>query len=340
MWLLIVVLLAVAAAALAQAYRARLFVARRLERHVTVGHLVRRYVVWLPPSRGKKSPLPVVLAFHPGYATPEGFEDNIALHAAGEARNFIIVYPEGYQRSWNAGTCCGAALRDKIDEKKFVHAILDDLESISPIDRCRVYATGHSNGARLCYFLACTMSEEIAAIAPVGGAAGAVVSPQADCRPTRPVAVFHLHGLEDKWAPYRGGPGLAPKVPSEAPVEAGIAFWRHLAGTCTEARQEMFGGLADCIIYSGAKDGTKIQLCRIAGLGHHWPGTRMRGGYQRMAALLGPLPPISLDDVNDAILQFLGAFRTHSPSEGSIGIPPGGSRSAVGSDHFHPSTIS
>ena len=338
MWLLILVLLAVVAVALALAYRAGFYAQRRLERRVTVDHLVRRYVVWLPPSLGKT--LPVVLAFHPGYATPEGFEDNIALHTAGEARNFVIVYPEGYKRSWNAGTCCGAALRDKIDEKKFVHALLDDLESLCRIDRRRVYATGHSNGARLCYFLACTMSEEIAAIAPVGGAAGAVVSPQANCRPTRPVAVFHLHGLQDKWAPYHGGPGLNLKTPSEAPVEAGIAFWAKLAGACTEARREMFGGLADCVIYSGAKDGTKVQLCRIPGLGHHWPGTRMRGGYRRMAALLGPLPPIGLDEANDAILQFLGEFCIHPLPQDAIRIAPRGSASAVGSQRVGPTVIS
>src|SRR5215471_4045453 len=152
MWLLIpIILIVVVIAAAILAARSRRQVARRVERRVAVDHLQRRYVAWLPPQQAANAALPVVLAFHPGYATPEGFEENIALHSAAEADNFIVVYPEGYQRSWNAGTCCGPALRDKIDEKKFVHAILDDLETICRIDRRRVYATGHSNGARLCY---------------------------------------------------------------------------------------------------------------------------------------------------------------------------------------------
>lgn len=321
--LVVLVVLALVAVAVVIAVRLARVGARRVERRVAVDQLQRRYVAWLPASRG--AALPVVLAFHPGYATPEGFEENIALHTAAAARDFVIVYPEGYQRSWNAGTCCGPALRDKIDEKKFVGAILDDLERLCRVDRRRVYATGHSNGARLCYFLACTMADEIAAIAPVGGAAGAVLAPQAKCRPARPMPIFHLHGLLDQWAPYQGGPGRAPNVPSEAPVEAGIAFWVRRAGAGTETRQAMFDGLADCTIYSGGKDGTEIRLCRIPNLGHHWPGTRMVGGYRKMAALLGPTgAPISLDEVNDSVLRFLGGFSTPATTARAATYSSGG----------------
>ena len=284
---------------------------RRVERSVVVDGLSRRYLAWLPAERGDRDRLPVALAFHPGFGTAEGFEEQVALHSASEAANFIIVYPEGYQKSWNAGTCCGPALRDKIDEVKFVRAILDDLEKVAAIDRRRIYATGWSNGARLCYYLACVMSEEITAIAPISGA---VQGPEVGQKPSRPIPVFHVHGLEDRWVPYNGGPSVWKNAGVNQPVERGLEFWRQLAGAFLEARESLFEGLAECLVYS-AEDGTKVQLCRIAGLGHHWPGARLVGRYKEVAHMFGPLgPPIHLDQMNGEILHFLAGYALHDPA--------------------------
>ncbi len=283
-----------------------LFANRRLDRHIMVDALPRRYVARLPRSYRKKAPLPVVIAFHPGFSTPEGFEANTGLHLARAAEKFIIVYPEGYQRSWNAGTCCGPAHRDNIDERAFVRAILDDLETITAIDRRRIYATGFSNGARLCYFLAGTMSDVFAAIAPVSGVV------LTDWRPRRPMPIIHIHGLDDKFAPYEGGQSVWRNVPPSESVESGIAFWRNFAGAAHKSQRDILGPSADCVVYS-AKDGTEIQLCRIPGLGHHWPGTRVTGTYTRFSerVRLGPLGPAI--DVNEAILNFLARYELPEP---------------------------
>jgi polyhydroxybutyrate depolymerase len=277
----------------------------RRQRYVAVGHLSRRYIVWLPRDYRKKQPLPVVLAFHPGSSTPEGFEKHVCLHRAPEAKNFAIVYPEGYGRSWNAGNCCGPALRDNIDDLAFVRAILDDVERIVAINRRRVYATGHSNGARFCYYAACKMSEEIAAIAAVGGA---IQLPRGDWRPARPVSILHLHGLEDSWVPYKGGTRIWKKSPPMLPIEPSLDLWIKIANASIESHRTLFGGIAWCTVHSSPVNGTKVELCRIPGLGHHWPGTRMTRRYRRIADLFGPLGPrLDLDEVNDTILKFLGA---------------------------------
>jgi polyhydroxybutyrate depolymerase len=304
-WIVTVGLLGLFALGFVGAWSAGVFRPRRVERQVMIDQLDRRYIVWLPVSSRGKGPFPVVLAFHGGYGMAEGLEERAALHTAPEADGYVIVYPEGYQRSWNAGACCGPAMRNNIDEVKFVHAILDDLESLVSIDRRRIYATGFSNGAMLCYFLACTMSDEIAAIAPV---AGAMQRPLSDeWRPNRPVPVFHLHGISDRWSPYDGGPSLAAAAPIQPPVEQGIGFWRRVDDAWTEEREEFLGSDAECTVYSGAD--AKVRLCRIAGLGHHWPGTTITGKYKEIAHLFGPLGPAFVrDDVNSAILNFLGAY--------------------------------
>jgi len=280
-----------------------LFTSPRLEREVEVDGITRRYLAWMPRGRRKDIALPVVFAFHPGFSTPEGFETHSALHTARAASKFIVVYPQGHKKSWNAGTCCGPAMRDKIDEGHFVKAILNDLERITPIDRRRVYATGFSNGARLCYYLAGTMSEVFAAIAPVGGVV------LTDWRPRRPMPIFHVHGLDDTFAPFGGGESAWKKVPPSGSVEAGIEFWRTVASAPHESHENILrNAAAECVEYSGGTDGTRIYLCKIAGLGHHWPNTHATQGYLRFAKYmeLGPLGPKI--DVNEPILDFLSAF--------------------------------
>ena len=298
----VVLLLVVLAAGGIFVWWGGLFTTRRLERKLVVDNAPRKYIAWLPVARKRRSQLPVVLAFHAAFGSAEGFEENTALHEAKEAEHFIIVYPEGHKRTWNAGDCCGPAHREKINDRKFIQALLDDLASVVPIDRRRVYATGFSNGGRICYFLAGTMSEVITAIAPMGTAV------LTDHVPVRPIPILHIHGLSDKWAPYYGGASAWKSMPVAEPTEKGLEFWRNLAGTSTESRGSLFDGNDDCITYAGAPDGTKIELCRIPGLGHNWPGTRMSDKYRQFMVHfgLGPVgPPI---DVRDTVLRFFREF--------------------------------
>ena len=80
------------------------------------------------------------------------------------------------------------------------------------------------------------------------------------------------------------------------------------AGASAASRVTLLDGAADCLIHA-AEDGTKVQLCRIAGLGHHWPGVRLSGRYKEVAGMFGPLgPPIDLNQINDEILRFLAGY--------------------------------
>jgi polyhydroxybutyrate depolymerase len=303
----VVIVIAVLAAFLAVAIVARWLLrgysGRRLQRYVEVDGLTRRYVVWLPNQHTEKEPLPVVLAFHGGFGTPEQLEESSGLHFADAAQNFVVVYPEGYERSWNAILCCGPAMRDNIDDVKFVGVVIDDLAEVVTIDRNRVYATGFSNGAHLTYHLATMMADRIAAIAPI---AGAMQDPNPSARPARPMPVFHWHGLEDRYAPYQGGMPLIESAPHQPPVESGIEFWRSYDEAYASRQEKLFDGSVDCLVYSGGRDGARVQLCRVPGLGHQWPGSVPTGAYAKVASMFGPLgPPI---DANDAILKFFSDF--------------------------------
>ncbi len=72
------------------------------------------------------------------------------------------------------------------------------------VDPHRVYLTGMSNGAMMAYRVALERPERVAAIAPVAGAMAL------DPDLVRvPVPVLHMHGTDDRHAPFEGGVGSA-----------------------------------------------------------------------------------------------------------------------------------
>src|SRR5207249_2240770 len=86
-----------------------------------------------------------------------------------------------------------------------------------------------SNGAQMVYRLASELADRIAAIAAVAGPMAL-----AECRPSRPISVLHIHGTGDEFAPFRGGKG--PRSVYGATfrsVEETIACWVRADG-CPE----------------------------------------------------------------------------------------------------------
>ena len=69
------------------------------------------------------------------------------------------------------GACCGPSQTYNVDDVAYTRGILNDLEINHNfnIDRNRVYATGHSNGAGMTWRLACEASDIITAAAPNDG---------------------------------------------------------------------------------------------------------------------------------------------------------------------------
>jgi len=254
---------------------------------IQVGSKTRTFLVHLPPGFAERGPLPVLLAFHGGGGSAQGFQKYAGLDAVADREGFVVVYPDGTGRfgrrllSWNAGGCCGYAREQRIDDVGFAVRVLADLARDLPLDRTRVYATGHSNGAMMAYRLAAEAAERIAAIAPVAGAMQLTVF-----APTRPVPVLHVHSVDDPRALYAGG--LGPPFPftrtrvEHQPVERELARWAALAGCAAqpsvveqrrvpEGRPDA-GHTATLLDYGPCTSGADVRLWKLTGAGHGWPG--------------------------------------------------------------------
>jgi polyhydroxybutyrate depolymerase len=239
---------------------------------------------------------PVILGFHGGFGSPQDFAHLSDLPARAGRTGFVVVLPEGYRRSWNAGDCCGPAQRRRVDDVAFVKALLNDLASVVNVDPRRVFAIGFSNGGKFSYHLACELSDRIAAIAPVACSIGA-----STCKPTRPVPVLHFHGTIDQFAPFKGGIGAYRRTGMHTAVLVGIETFVNQNGCTQENRVTFKRRGAMCLTYSICRDGAEVTLCTIEGMGHQWPG-----GKEILPRLLGP----GTDDISatDMLLTF---FQRH-----------------------------
>ncbi len=230
--------------------------------------------VHVPPGYNPGTPTPVVLVFHGGGGFPDAVRFQSQMDTVADREGFLAVYPAGTGMrrdallTFNAGNCCGYALKHSADDVGFTAALIDTLAKRFSIDRNRVFATGISNGAGLSYRLACELSDRIAAIAPV---ATTMNGPQ--CHPKRPVSILHFHGMEDKNALFEGGVG--PKSLSGANMRSvpdTIGFWvKHNACSAMPAEEHRIGA-AKKTTYGPCSEGTEVALWQLADGGHTWPG--------------------------------------------------------------------
>lgn len=225
----------------------------------------RTFIIHIPDQYKASHPLPLVINFHGRKGTSEQQAEMTRFHELADREGFIVVEPQGVDRSWNTGTCCADAYERGIDDIGFTRQLLDTLIQRLAIDTRRIYATGFSNGARMAHQAGCELSDYFAAIAPI---AGPLTS--AKCQPSQPVAVFSFHGRGDACTPYSGGDGRGEPAANNRPVEEGIAYWAQRNGCSSSPRT--ITGSPEKHIYSNCKSGADVVLYSSTRAGHIWPG--------------------------------------------------------------------
>lgn len=284
------------------------------------GGRLRRYIVHVPPAVRTGAPLPVMLAFHGGGGEAAGFQRYAGFDPVADREGFLVVYPYGTGPlrkgllTWNAGTCCGYAVQRDVDDVGFAMSVVDDLRRRTPLDTTRVYASGHSNGGMMAYRLAAERADRIAAIVSVGGTM-TLTKPFA---PSRPVAVLHIHSVDDPRALYGGG--LGPPFPGtnqrqrHRPVEEALEGWIERDG-CAAMADTMEtlqgregtpneGQSATKLTWGPCRSGYDVVHWKLTGAGHGWPGNERAAVRE---SLIGPATTIL--DAADVAWRFVGGYR-------------------------------
>lgn len=258
----------------------------------------RPYLVHIPTQSQAGQALPMVLALHGGLGNMHVQASERFYHqvSAAEKYGYIVVFPNGYSRlpggkfaTWNAGLCCGPAVKKQSDDVAVIRAIIEDMQQRAQVDAKRIFVDGMSNGGMMSYRLACELSGTVSAIAAVAG-----TDNTQRCQPAKPVAVLHIHAKDDDHVPFEGGKGQQSMADvSFNSVPATIQKWVEINQANPQAERILEVPGAYCEIHRGGL--ATVQLCVTETGGHSWPGgSKPRGGQADSSAI----------SANDVIWQF------------------------------------
>ncbi len=239
----------------------------------------------------------LVVALHGGLGSAEQFATTTRFDQLADKEGFIVAFPDGFQKTWNGGRCCGQAVARKIDDVGYIATLIATLSASLPIDPGRIYVTGHSNGAIMAFRFACERPELVTAIVPVAG------SLEAPCPAKGPgVALLNIHGDSDRNLPLEGGVG-------DRSI-AGVAFtstansmaaWNAAFG-CPGTATTTASATLNTTLWEGCRDRITSQLTVIIGADHPWPGAQER----RASGLQG-----EVSQALDATAEAWAFFKLH-----------------------------
>lgn len=263
------------------------------------------------PALPTIEPRPLLIALHGRNLTVKEFRGITHLDAVADRHGVILVYPEGYRRSWNDGRGSTPAEREGVDDVAFIRTLIDYLVQTMGIDPARVGVAGLSNGGVMCHRLGLELSDRIAGIAAV---AGLLPESLAGVMPDHAVSVLLIQGDRDAAMPISGGRARARARPllflggvrtTARPVlslNATVARWCAIDDCIQEIRGDPLLASdkdpthVERVRYSGGRGGTEVECWTVHGGGHTWPGGPRLPGLGRTSTRF---------DAGDEICRFL-----------------------------------
>jgi polyhydroxybutyrate depolymerase len=222
----------------------------------------RFYNVYVPADYGGTEALPLVVDLHGFTSTKEQQQVLSGWQEKADLEGFFVAFPDGFQTSWNAGVCCGAAISNRVDDVGFIVAMVAAIGVEGSLDMGSIYATGLSNGGAMTHRLACEATDTFTAAAPI-----AFPVPYTDfnseCTPPRSIPILLFMGLTDTVIPYVNGP-FGDAVES-------FNAWREkqVCGVEPPEEQLSLGGSSCSFDRSCAAGASQVGLCSVRGSAFH-----------------------------------------------------------------------
>lgn len=260
--------------------------------------LTRNYIVYVPSAWQPGDTWPLVYVLH-GFTQSSSTIMNVSdFNAVADTGHFIVAYPNGVGNAWNTNS--GMTGGSTADDIGFISALTDTLQALYNIDANRVFSCGFSAGGYMSHRLACESPRCYAAIASVAG----TMSNNAfsACAPARSVPVLQIHGTSDLVVSYNGSVFGGKSVNDVIGLWVGAnvcavpPFVQTLPDINTQDNSTV-----EKSVYAPCNAGVEVNLLKVIGGGHQWPGT---------TALLGGLGAINRDiNASGEIWNF---FRNYS----------------------------
>ena len=241
---------------------------------VETGGQTRLFYLHLPGNLPDNAPL--VFALHGYGGSAHDMISFSGMNKIADENGFAVCYPQGItgqdnKNSWNAGYS-----NPEVDDVKFLTSLAKKLQKEFRLSSRNTFCTGMSNGADMCYVLACQSSGVFSAVAPVAGCM--MESTLRSCKPGNAIPVFEIHGTNDSITLWDGDADYSGEYGGYISTRATIAYWIK-ENRCTGSEIDTlpdFNKIDDSYVvsekYRGGVKRNVVWLYRIEGGKHDWPG--------------------------------------------------------------------
>lgn len=238
------------------------------------------------PPQASSGGAPLVVVFHGAGGNGRDYLTKNGWVALSDKEGFVVAAPDGLPalprlpanfrmnpRLWNSGQLNAQSPRAKINDMAFVKALLEDVAHRTAIDKNRIYATGHSNGAGMTFKIGAELSSLFAGIATVMG-----LNTSEGAQPTKALPTLMLIGTRDPLNPIEGGERQLPWGKSTAPpISQGIKAWSQSMDCPTPAVNERDDDQVSVESFKQCRNGAIYTIWYLKGQGHAWPGGQDSG---------------------------------------------------------------
>jgi len=239
---------------------------------IKVDGITRQFVTYIPSVKDTGYKIPILISLHGRLGTGQRMMAFADFRPIAEKEKFIVVCPDGIDRSWNDGRPTPAQKKG-INDVKFIDELITYIIKTYHGDSNRVYVIGMSNGGFMTSRLACDLNNKIAAVAIVA----ASMDKDVNYQPTHPMPVMYIQGTSDPLVPFEGGAmkGAGGEIYSHKEI---IQKWVAVNGCDTtpvitnlpdNARD---GTTVIKEAYNGQKGLPMVISYTVVDGGHIWPG--------------------------------------------------------------------
>jgi polyhydroxybutyrate depolymerase len=236
-------------------------------RSVVVNGVSRTYTLHLPSTFQRNSGA-LVIALHGAGGNGSSFESQTGFSETADRYGFAVVYPDGLLNPRAGFTDWQHYGSDFADDIGFLRQLIAAASGELQPDGRRIFVTGFSDGGRLAHRAGVELSDQIAAIAVVGGSLFDS-GPAPPIPPVRAAAsVLILQGDADA---YCG-------TTTDASQDQTFDYWVGAAAdSCSQTSTPLplcdAQGLPTTVLDksgSSCRSGVEVRLYRIIGGGHAW----------------------------------------------------------------------
>ena len=247
--------------------------------NITFQHdgLDRQYRIHIP--EGLPASAPLVLALHGYSGNNTDMLNNYGWTELADERGFAVAFPNGTRdqynnRFWDVDYDFHQGF--DIDDDGFLRELALHLQDQLSLDPNKTYVTGFSNGAEMCFQLACRETETFMAFAPIVGMMLDTLF--TDCQPTEPRPILSLNGTEDDVTLYEGDMDNNGGWGAYRPIPEMIALWANILETPDIESTNLpdvnpnDGSTVRLDAYSSPHHDIELRQYVVIGGGHDWPG--------------------------------------------------------------------